>query len=129
MINQSKSDITEQRENNVEDLQKKVLEEQEKIQALIEKITTSETLIRADTPAKEALDEANKIKKKFDDSVKKMAQFKGYLEVLELPATPIPEIEEFETKFVIRQRIWEIRQQFEENKKKWYYENFRDQDA
>jgi hypothetical protein len=73
-----------------------VLEEQEKVQTLIEKITTSETLIRADTPAKEALDEANKIKKKFDDCVKKMAQFKGYLEVLELPATPIPEIEEFE---------------------------------
>jgi hypothetical protein len=86
-------------------------------------------LIRADTPAKEALDEATKIKKKFDESVKKMAQYKAYLEVLDLPATPIPEIEEFETKFVIRQRIWEIRLQFEENKKKWYYENFREQEA
>jgi transcription termination factor NusB len=96
MINQSKSDIVEKRESHVEDLQKKVLEEQEKVQALIEKVTTSETLIRADTPAKEALDEATKIKKNFEISVKKMSQFKGYLEVLELPATPIPEIEEFE---------------------------------
>jgi transcription termination factor NusB len=42
-------------------------------------VSTSETLIRADTPAKEALDEATKIKKKFDESVKRLSQFKGYL--------------------------------------------------
>lgn len=63
----------------MEDLQKKVLEEQEKVQGLIQKVTESPILTDAETPAKEALDEANKIKKKFDESVKKLSQYKGYL--------------------------------------------------
>lgn len=88
----SKSNITEERESNVEDLQKKVVEEQEKVQSLIEKVS-NDTLTSADTPAKEALDEAAKIKKKFDESVKRLSQYKGYLSTLELPNTPIPEIE------------------------------------
>lgn len=54
---------------NVEELDKRIADEQEKVVALIEKITNSETLIRAGTPSKEALDEASKIKKKFDSSV------------------------------------------------------------
>jgi hypothetical protein len=41
-------------------------------------VEQSETIIRADTPAKEALDEAGKIKRKFDESVKRLAQYKGY---------------------------------------------------
>jgi len=70
--------VTEQREQNVEDLGKKVVDEQNKVSELIEKVAQSETLIRADTPAKEALDEAAKIKRKFDESVKKLAQYKAY---------------------------------------------------
>jgi hypothetical protein len=54
---------------------------------------SNDTLTSADTPAKEALDEAAKIKKKFDESVKRLSQYKGYLSTLELPNTPIPEIE------------------------------------
>jgi hypothetical protein len=47
----------------VEDLEKRVAEEQEKVRGLIEKATTTEALIRASTPAKEALEEAAKIKR------------------------------------------------------------------
>jgi len=106
-----------------------VVEEQEKVQALIEKVQTSEILIRSDTPAKDALDEASKIKKRFDESVKKLGQFKQYQETLKLANTPIPEIEEFENKFGMRHRLWQIRQTFGEQQKRWYHENFREQDA
>lgn len=70
-------------------------------------------MIRADTPAKEALDEAAKIKRKFEDSVKKLTQFKAYQETLALPATPIPEIEEFQNKFGVRHRLWQISYDFD----------------
>jgi len=46
-----------------------------------------------------------------------------------LPSTPVPEIEEFETKFGLRQRLWTIRHDFGNDNKRWYRENFRDQDA
>jgi len=48
---------------------------------------------------------------------------------LKIAATPIPEIVEFETKFGIRHRLWQIRQTFSEQQKRWYHENFREQDA
>jgi len=93
----------------LEELEKRVLEEQEKVQALIEKVTTSETLIRADTPAKEALDEAARIKKRFDESVKRLGSYKSYQETLKVPVTNIPEVEEFEQKFFVRNSLWNIR--------------------
>ena len=72
LVEKAEVDVTEQREQNVEALEEKVVEEQERVRALIEKVGESETLIRADTPAQEALDEATKIKKKFDESVKRL---------------------------------------------------------
>ena len=69
-------------------------------------MATSESLIKADTPPKEALDEAAKIKKRFDESVKRLAQYKTYQETLKIAATPLPEIEEFEAKFGLRHRLW-----------------------
>lgn len=92
-------------------------------------MTTSETLIRADTPAKEALDEANRIKRKFDESVKRLAQYKAYQETLKLPVSDIQEVEEFEQKFGIRNRLWTIRHTFADQQKHWYHENFLEQDA
>lgn len=93
----------------MEELEKRVLEEQEKVQALIEKVTTSETLIRADTPAKEALEEATRIKKRFDESVKRLGSYKSYQETLKVPVTHVPEVAEFEQKFDVRHRLWTIR--------------------
>ena len=106
LVEKAEVDVTEQREQNVEALEEKVVEEQERVRALIEKVGESETLIRADTPAKEALDEAAKIKRKFDESVKRLSKYKGYQETLSLGATPIPEVEQFESKFGVRHRLW-----------------------
>ena len=75
MIIKSEAECIEQKEGNVDELEKKMAEETEKIVQLIEKVTTSELLMRADTPPKEALDEAAKIKKKFDASVERLNQY------------------------------------------------------
>jgi hypothetical protein len=129
VIGKSDADTKEAKDGHLEELDKRVVEEAEKVQALIEKVTTSETLIRADTPAKEALDEANRIRRKFDESVKRLAQYKAYQETLKLPITDIPEVEEFEQKFHLRNRLWTIRHTFADQQKRWYYENFLEQDA
>jgi dynein heavy chain len=46
-----------------------------------------------------------------------------------LGATPIPEEQEFLDKFKIRNDIWQIREDFNESKKMWYNDVFKDQDA
>lgn len=88
----AQSETLKEREAHVEDLEKRLFEEQEKVKLLIEDVTTNEKLMRADTSAKEALDTANKIKKKYDESVKKLNQFTAYQDVLELQKNDIAEI-------------------------------------
>jgi len=92
-------------------------------------LTTSENLIRADTPAKDALDEAGKIKRKFDDSVARLNKLKWNQEVLKADPIPIPEVDDFAQKFQIRHRLWDIRHTFAGQQRQWYQENFREQDA
>jgi dynein heavy chain len=89
----------------------------------------SATLTSAATPSKDALDEAAKIKKKFDENIKKISQYKAYQDVLKVVATPIPEVEMFEKKFGVRNRLWEIRSTFAAQKQRWCNTNFREQDA
>jgi hypothetical protein len=48
---------------------------------------------------------------------------------LKVEQEEIREIEEFETKFQFRHRIWSVRAEFGGLKTKWYGENFREQDA
>lgn len=72
-IDKAQAETHQQKEGNVEELEKKLVEEQERVQSLIDKVTTSETLIRAETLPKDALDEAGRIKKKFDESLRRLA--------------------------------------------------------
>ena len=71
-IDKAKAETEGQKEANVEELEKKMVQEIEKVQGLIENVTTNEALIRHETLPKDALAEAEKIKKKFDESVKKV---------------------------------------------------------
>lgn len=71
-------EVLKDRDSHVEDLEKRLFEEQEKVKQLIEDVVTNEKLMRAETPPKEALDTANKIKKKFDDSQRKLNQYQEY---------------------------------------------------
>lgn len=61
----------------MEELDRKINEERVRISELVEKIKTGR-LISNDTLNKEALDELGKVKKKYDETVKKITQFKGY---------------------------------------------------
>jgi len=55
-----------------------MFEEQEKVKQLIEDVATNDKLMRAETLPKEALDTATKIKKKFDESQRKLTQYQEY---------------------------------------------------
>lgn len=112
LITEAEQNTMQTKEGNVEELDKRIADEQEKVVALIEKISTSETLIRSTTPAKEALDEASKIKKKFDISVQRLDEFKAYQETLKVQGSDIPELAEFEKQYSIRYNLWNIRQTF-----------------
>lgn len=67
----------------MEDLDKKINEEKEKIVNHIDKLQ-SESLMSKATPFNTALEELNKIKKKFDDSGKRLNTYKSYQEILEI---------------------------------------------
>lgn len=105
----------ESKESNVADLEKRITEEQEKVQSRIEEITTKVVLNTAgdskDAAATSAgaLEEAGRIKKKFDESVKRLQTFKSYQETMKVATTTIPEIDEFEKKFSLKNRVWSIR--------------------
>jgi predicted RNase H-like nuclease (RuvC/YqgF family) len=77
-LRKAQDDTLKEREVHVEDLEKRLFEEQEKVKQLIEDLATNEKLMRAETPGKEALDTATKIRKKYDESVRKLNQYLGY---------------------------------------------------
>jgi hypothetical protein len=76
-ITKTEGQVAEGKEQNVEELDKKINEEKEKIVLLIQKLG-SETLTSKATSNKEALDELGKVKKKNDECLKKLNQYKGF---------------------------------------------------
>jgi hypothetical protein len=128
-LHKALEDAHKEREGHVEDLEKRLFEEQEKVKLLIEDVQTNEKLTRAETTSKEALDTAVRIRKKYDESVRKLNQYLGYQDVLKLPKSKIEEMEIFESTYNIRHQIWQIRHSFAEQEQRWYRDNFREQDA
>lgn len=61
----------ENRDTNIEELDKKLNEEKEKIVNLNDKIN-SESLLSKNNGFKESLDELSKIKKRFDETIKRL---------------------------------------------------------
>lgn len=108
----AQEETLKERQDHVDDLEKRLFEEQEKVKLLIEDVSTNEKLMRADTASKDALDTANKIRKKYDESVKKLNQYTNYQEILGIQKVEINEIQAFEYTYDIRQTIWSIRQFF-----------------
>lgn len=105
-LGEAEGSIKGAREGYVEELDKKVLEEQERVAALIEKVATSETLLQKETPPREALEEAARYRKAFDKSVEKLAQYEAYKDTLGIAHEPCKLIEEFESKHQLRNRLW-----------------------
>ena len=81
------------------------------------------------TPFNNAIDELNKIKKKFDESGKRLNQYKSYQEIMEISSSQIKEIDDFNKKYDVRFKLWKNRERFSELHRHWYYDFFVDQDA
>mmetsp|Transcript_9244 Transcript_9244/g.8680 ORF Transcript_9244/g.8680 Transcript_9244/m.8680 type:complete len:356 (-) Transcript_9244:2253-3320(-) len=129
LIEQSEAQVVENKETNVEELDKRINEEREKIVNLTDKLL-SETLMSSLTPWKEALEELTKIKKKTDESQKKLAQYKGYQEILDINPVVIKEIDDFQKRYDVRHKIWKNRETFDDSQNKWLAQtNFLDLDA
>ena len=77
-LTDARDEVAKERDGHVEDLEKRMFEEQEKVKQLIEDVATNDKLMRAETLPKEALDTATKIKKKFDESQRKLTQYQEY---------------------------------------------------
>lgn len=77
LINQSDASAGDNKEQNVDELDKKINEEKEKILLQVGKLN-SESLTSKTTTCKEALDELHKIKKKQDESTKKLNSYKTF---------------------------------------------------
>jgi hypothetical protein len=118
LIELSEEQVLTNKEQNVEELDKRINEEKEKIELQVEKIN-SEVLMTSITPNKESLEELARIKKKFDESTKRLNQYKTYQESLDLNAAPIKEIDDFNKKFEVRFKLWKNREQFDESQNKW----------
>jgi len=123
------TEVQGERESHVEDLGKKIVEDQKKVSDLIEQVETSPVLLDKDAKSKEALDVANKIRKRFDDCQRKLSTFKLYQSTLKVPEAPVPELAQFEEKFQVRHTIWHIRETFNDSSKTWYNNDFRSQNA
>ena len=113
---------------NVESLVQKIEEEKTKLDDYIEK-SQSETLMNKDIPAKDALDELSKLKKKYDETWKKIQKYQRYEEILQVEHVAIPQAAIFDAKYTKRVTIWTNREEFEKLRREWYYENFLKQDA
>lgn len=83
----------------------------------------------ASTTPKEALEAAARFQKQYDKISKDLTVYQNYQQALNLKAERAPELAEFEAKFAVRERLWNIRKSFGEESKVWYNHNFREQDA
>lgn len=83
----------------------------------------------AETDPTDAIKALNRIKKEFDDTLKKITQFKQYQETLDLPLVEIKEIVEFQKKYDVRYKLWNNLKTFREKSSMWLTKPFRDLDA
>lgn len=58
------------------------------------------------TPHKEALSELKKLDVQFSKHSKSIDEFHNYEEILSLPKTEIPEVDEFRNRFNTRNTLW-----------------------
>jgi dynein heavy chain len=116
------------KESNMESLVEVITEEQKKIADYISKIE-SETLMSKATPNKDALTELKRLEQKFETTMSKISEFRDYEKTLNAEPVPIKEIDEFQVKYARRFKIWNNLSNFQDLKKKWYYENWKEQNS
>ena len=124
LLEKASMSVKEEEGSHIEDLNAKMADEQKKLTGLVNQLKTSEVLLDAGKQPKDALVLANSIKKKFDESSKKLNTFALYQQTMKQPVAQIPEIAAFNEEFDMRHTIWSIRDSFQTNSFKWYNEPF-----
>jgi hypothetical protein len=82
-----------------------------------------------DIGADTALEELSKLKKRYDDTWKKIETYQRYEEILEVPHVEIPQAETFDQRYTKRLTLWTNRQTFASQRNTWYTEDLRKQDS
>lgn len=89
----------------------------------------SDSLMSKLTNHKDALTELKRLEQKFEASQEKIELYRTYEQTLDVPKADIPQIDQFQTNFARREKIWKNWDTFQTQKKNWYLGNFKDQDA
>lgn len=86
LIVKAEDEITTSKQGYVEELEQKIIGEQAKVQTFIDELTSPDGIfLSAQTKTKTATDDLSKLKKKFDESMRRITQFNNYQETLNQP--------------------------------------------
>lgn len=79
LIGKAEEEIVNSKQGYVEELEQKIVGEQAKVQTYIDELTSPDGIfVSTQTKIKTATDDLSKLKKKFDESVRRITQFNNY---------------------------------------------------
>jgi len=128
LLTNSEGIATEGKDAYVAELESRLEEEKKKIINIIEKLS-DEQLMSSETDPTDASRTLARIKREFDDTQKKIEQYKKFQETLDIPPVEIKEINEFTKKFDVRNKLWNNLKTFREKLGIWLTKAFRELDA
>jgi len=128
LLTNSEGIVTEGKDAYVAELESRLEEEKKKIINIIEKLS-DEQLMSSETDPTDASKTLARIKREFDDTQKKIEQYKKFQETLDIPPVEIKEINEFTKKFDVRNKLWNNLKTFREKLGIWLTKAFRELDA
>jgi hypothetical protein len=128
LLSNSEGLVTDGKDNYVSEVEARIEEEKKKIVGIIAKCS-EEQLMSSETDPTDAIKALNRIKKEFDDTLKKITQYRQYQETLDLPPVEIKEISEFQKRYDVRFKLWNNLKTFREKSSMWLTKPFRDLDA
>ena len=109
-------------------LDKNIVDVKEKMTELISKIDVG-TFVQVTTPSTEACSDLERLKKNFDQSRKRAESYLTAQQVLNQQITPMEEIAQFDKLWEARYKLWKTRDNWEQEHRIWFEENYKDQKA
>jgi len=128
LLSNSEGLVTEGKDGYVSEVESRIEEEKKKIIAIISKLS-EEQLMSSETDPADSIKALNRIKKEFDDTLKKITQYRQYQETLDLVPVEIKEIVEFQKKYDVRFKLWNNLKTFREKSTMWLTKPFRELEA
>jgi hypothetical protein len=128
LLSNSEGLVTEGKDGYVSEVESRIEEEKKKIIGIISKLS-EEQLMSSETDPADSIKALNRIKKEFDDTLKKITQYRQYQETLDLVPVEIKEIVEFQKKYDVRFKLWNNLKTFREKSTMWLTKPFRELEA